>query len=133
MSPSLTRGAARRGALPIVDDATVDDFIAQTADVALLFFRGDAERFPEADDLAVIVPELVAGFPGRLRAAEVARAAEPSLMARFGVEVCPSLVFARPGRTLAAIAKVHDWSHYIAQIGAVLAAEEALCVLESPR
>jgi hydrogenase-1 operon protein HyaE len=123
MSTSLARGAARRHALPIVDEATVGDFVAAADDVTVLFFRGDAARFPEAADLAVIVPELVAAFPGRLTAAEVAGAAEPALMARFGVLVCPSLVLARPGRCLGVIAKLQDWPSYVARIGAMLAAE----------
>lgn len=126
MGSPLTRAAARRDVLPIVDAATVDDFIAADAGrISVLFFRGDPVRFPEAADVAVILPELIAAFPGRLIAAEIDPAAERALMPRFGVLVCPALVLARPGRTLGKVAKIQDWSAYVARIRAMLADDDA--------
>lgn len=121
MSAPLTDAPARKPALPVVDQASVDDFIAACGRTAVLFFRGDAIRYPESADIAVILPELVAAFPGRLTAAEVAEVAERALMRRFGVAVCPSLVLARGDRTLGVIAKLQDWPSYLARIGAILA------------
>ncbi|WP_346296537.1 hydrogenase accessory protein [Rhodopseudomonas sp. P1] len=121
MSGSLARAAARPNAPTLVDEANVDDFIACSGKIVVLFFRGDAARFPEAADLAVVLPELINAFPGRLVAAEVAAEAERGLMAKFGVAVCPSLAVVQPERTLGVIAKIQDWSSYLAQIGAMLA------------
>ncbi|MBI5132782.1 MAG: hydrogenase accessory protein [Rhodopseudomonas palustris] len=126
MGSPLTRAAARRDVLPVVDAATVDDFIAAAGRISVLFFRGDPTRFPEAADVAVILPELIAAFPGRLIAAEIDPAAERALMPRFGVLVCPALVLARPGRTLGVIAKIQDWSAYVARIRAMLADDDAV-------
>lgn len=123
MSGSLARAAARPNAPAptLVDEANVDDFIARSGKIVVLFFRGDAARFPEAADLAVVLPELINAFPGRLVAAEVAAEAERGLMAKFGVAVCPSLAVVQPERTLGVLAKIQDWSSYLAQIGAMLA------------
>jgi hydrogenase-1 operon protein HyaE len=108
--------------MPSVDTTTVDDVLAAAADrVVVLFFRGDEARWPESADLAVVLPQLINAFPGRLTAAVVAADAERDLMRRFGVTVCPSLALARPGRTLGVIPKIQDWASYIARIGAMLA------------
>lgn len=124
MSSSLATDAARHHAMPTVDDTTVDEFLAASADrVAVLFFRGEAARWPETADIAVILPELIAAFRGRLTAAVIAGEAERALMARFGVTVCPSLALARTGRTLGVIPKIQDWSGYVARITAMLEAD----------
>ncbi|MGO3927707.1 hydrogenase accessory protein [Rhodopseudomonas pseudopalustris] len=133
MGSPLTCAAARPDALPIIDETTVDDFItAASGKISVLFFRGDAARFPEAADIAVILPELIAAFPGRLIAAEIGAAAERALMPRFGVLVCPALALARPGRNLGAIAKIQDWSSYVARIRAMLADEVRAAQQEQP-
>jgi hydrogenase-1 operon protein HyaE len=122
MSPSLATDVACHHEMPTVDVATVDAVLAAAADrVVVLFFRGDVARWPEAADLAVVLPQLIKAFPGRLTAAVVAAEAERDLMRRFGVSVCPSLALARPGRTLGVIPKIQDWSSYVAKIGAMLA------------
>lgn len=124
MSAALATDVACNQPMAVVDQATIDAFLVDAAErVALLFFRGDVERWPEAADVAVIVPELVAAFGGRLAPAMVASEAERLLMKRFGVTVFPSLVLARPDRTLGVIAKLQDWSSYLARIDAMLAAE----------
>lgn len=120
--------------LPSVDETTVDDALAASAAVGrtvVLFFRGEAGRWPEADDIAVILPQLIKAFPGRLTAAVVSGASERALMARFGVTVCPSLALARPDRTLGVIAKIQDWSSYVARIGALLAEDAPVCTAEA--
>ena len=63
-----------------------------------MLFAGDPVRWPEADDVAVILPELVKAFPGELRGAVVARAAEEALKGRFGVAVFPSIAVVRRRR-----------------------------------
>jgi hydrogenase-1 operon protein HyaE len=103
----------------------VDDVLAAAADrVVVLFFRGDLARWPESADLAVVLPQLIKAFPGRLAAVVAAAEAERDLMRRFGVSVCPSLALARPGRTLGVIPKIQDWSSYIAKITAMLSDDD---------
>lgn len=109
---------ARLG-LPEVDATTVDRFLG-TADeagaIAVLLSAGDPARFPEAIDVAVVLPELIDAFQGRLRGAVIVRGAESELGQRFGVRVQPTLIFVAKGETLGLIAKIQDWSIYIDRI-----------------
>ncbi len=132
MSAAPANDVACNQQMPVVDQTTVDGVLTGAADqVAVLFFRGDAARWPETTDVAVILPELIATFRGRLFPVVVASEAERLLMKRFGVTVFPSLVLARRDRTLGVIAKLQDWSTYVARINAMLAAE-ALPTAEVP-
>jgi hydrogenase-1 operon protein HyaE len=125
VTKSLIRRLTSRHGIAAVEVATVDEFLAapDAADASLLFFSGDPARWPEAHDVAVVLPELVAAFAGRLRAAVVTREAEAELMRRFGVNVLPSLALVRDGETLGVIPKIRDWSVYVARIEAWLAGE----------
>ncbi|KPL52969.1 hydrogenase accessory protein [Prosthecomicrobium hirschii] len=117
--PPLIAALATRHGIPTVDVASVDAFLAPAAGEpphALLFFTGDPEARGEAVDVAVILPELIAAFPGRLRAARVERAAETALMARFNVRLLPSLALVRGGEPLAVMPRVMDWVDYLAAI-----------------
>lgn len=108
----------RRG-LAEVDASTVDGFLAiadEAGTIAVLLSAGDPARFPEAIDVAVVLPELIDAFQGRLRGAVITREAERELGERFGVRVQPSLIFVSKGETLGLIAKVQDWSIYIDRI-----------------
>jgi hydrogenase-1 operon protein HyaE len=112
-----------RHALPTLDVAEVDAFLtsAQAAGaVPVLLFAGDAARWPEAADVAVVLPELIEAFQGRLQGAVIAPQAETALASRFDVQVYPSLVFWRGGEVLEIIPKIKDWSVYVARIAAVL-------------
>jgi hydrogenase-1 operon protein HyaE len=109
---------ARHG-LPEVDAATVDRFLGAADDagaIAVLLSAGDPARFPEAIDVAVVLPELIAAFQGRLRGAVIARSDEGALGQRFGVRVQPTLIFVAKGETLGLIAKIQDWSIYVDRI-----------------
>ena len=133
MSAPLTRAVARRNVLPIVGQADVDDFIASAPDrISVLLFRGDPVRFPDGDDIAVVLPQLIAAFSGRLVGAEIAAGDEAALMPRFGVKVCPGIALARPGRSLGAISKIQDWSVYLARINVLLDADARHLAQELP-
>ncbi|NPU66187.1 hydrogenase accessory protein [Bradyrhizobium sp. 83012] len=111
--------ARRRSGLPEVDAVTVDDFLDgahRAGAVGVLLSAGDPARFPEALDVAIVLPELVTAFQGRLRGAVIARDAETELGARFGVRVQPSLILCRGADTLGVIAKIQDWSVYVDRI-----------------
>lgn len=112
-----------RGGLPEVDAASVDDFLAgaeAAGAVAVLLSAGDPARFPEATDVAVVLPELIDAFQGRLRGAVIAPAAEAELGRRFGVRVQPTLILHAKGETLGLIAKIQDWPVYIDRISRLI-------------
>jgi hydrogenase-1 operon protein HyaE len=108
--------------LPVLDNSQIESFLAAAADrsLAVLLFAGDPVRWPESADVAVVLPELIEAFQGRLQGAVIARQAEPDLAPRFGVQVYPSLVFLRDSATLEVIAKIKDWSVYVDRIERLL-------------
>jgi hydrogenase-1 operon protein HyaE len=122
--------AAHKYDLPVLDAASIDSFFDEAAasgTLTLLLFAGDPVRWPEADDLAVILPALVAAFRGRARGAVIARTAESELSGRFKVSVFPSLVLVRGREVADVIAKVKDWAYYTRRIAAALEAGDAPC------
>ncbi|GLH82203.1 hydrogenase expression/formation protein HupG [Bradyrhizobium sp. SSBR45G] len=120
----LQRDPARgRRGLPEVDAGTIDAFLAdvdRAGAVAVLLSAGDPARFPEALDVAIVLPELIAAFQNRLRGAVIARDAEAVLGARFGVRVQPSLILCRGTDVLGVIAKIQDWSVYVDRISRLI-------------
>jgi len=106
---------------PCVTQETVDAFANNGA--VVLFFAGDPARYPEVNDVAVILPELAATFSGRFRTAVVAAGAEKSLQARYGVTVWPTLVFLQQGNKLGALSRMRDWSEYLREIALLLERE----------
>jgi hydrogenase-1 operon protein HyaE len=122
MSSPLIRRLLEHHGYPLVDAETLDGFTA-AHEHAVLFFTEDPIRYPESDDVAVILPEPVAAFGRRFAAAVVARPAEKVLQHRFGFRRWPALVFLRRGRYLGAIAEVRAWQGYLEEIPRILAAE----------
>lgn len=102
-----------------VDPAALDEWLARPGDHVLLF-GGDPVRFPEALDVAVVLPELRAAFGDRFDIGVVPREHEDALARRFGVQRWPSLVFLRAGGYLATVSGMRDWTDYLADIAHAL-------------
>lgn len=94
-----------------------EEFIGQPG-VSVLFFAGDPKSYRETTDVAVVLPELVKTFSGRLRPGVVARvfAIEQALQRHYGFREYPTLVFVREGGYLGAISRVRDWGEYLSLI-----------------
>lgn len=130
---ALIEALVTRHNLPVVDAASVDAFLAPAAgeaEHALLFFTGDPETRGDSVDVAVVLPEILAAFKGRLRAALVDGAAEAALKPRFHVEVLPSLVMTRGLAPVGVMPRIRDWSDYLDSIARLL--DPAAPVLEGP-
>lgn len=104
---------------PVLDEATVEDFISATGD-RVLFLTGDPATNLETDDVAAILPELVQAFQSRFKPAVVDRSIEQPLRERYDVWPVPSLIFLRDGALTGAIPKVRDWPDYLAEIKSIL-------------
>lgn len=133
MTSPLIAALSERYGLPVVDETTIDAFLAPAAGEAphtLLFFTGDPASRAETLDVAVVMPEILAVFQQRLRGAVVARAAEAALAGRFRVAVHPSLVVTRGGDPIAVMPKIRDWSDYMEKIDAALAPDAPVLVAE---
>lgn len=103
-----------------VDTHTIDAFLALKGD-RVLFFAGDAVRFPECLDVAVVLPELQQVFPGRFSVGVARREDEDALARRFGSQRWPALVFLRDGRYVTTVAGMLDWDVYLARVAEALA------------
>lgn len=104
----------------LVTPDSVDAWSAEGGDRVLLL-GGDPVRFPEALDVAVVLPELQRAVGGRFRIAVAARGDEDALARRYGVLRWPALVFLREGRYVSVLPGMHDWTDYVAQVQAALA------------
>lgn len=119
-SPLINRLVDELG-YPRIDQSNFDD-VVKPAPFSVLFFAEAPKRFPESNDVAVILPELVKQFP-QLMPAVVAPEAEKALQGRYNFSVWPALVFLKEGRYLGTITKVQDWDVYMAEINSILALE----------
>ncbi|MBL8324083.1 MAG: hydrogenase [Rubrivivax sp.] len=101
---------------------TVEAFEAAAGD-AVVFFGGDPVRFPEALDVAVVLPELIAAAGRPMRVGAVPRDCEDAVARRYAVQRWPSLVFLRDGGYLGTLAGMQDWEVYVGAVREVLARE----------
>lgn len=99
--------------------ASIEAFEAEPG-AAVLYFGGDPVRFPEALDVAVVLPELRA-YCGGFRVGVVAREAEDALARRYAVQRWPSLVVVRDGGYLGTLSGMKDWDDYLRELRALLA------------
>ncbi len=118
-SPLIDRLSAELG-YPLVSLDNLDDVVANGH--VVLFFTEDIKRFPESNDVAVVLPELIKAFP-ELAPAVVARSDEKKLQKQYGFTSWPALVFLRDGQYLGVLTGIQDWSVYLAEIRRLLDAE----------
>ena len=134
MSASMRQTFHERHHLALVDEVSVEDFLAAAPAHGVLFFAGDPSERAETRDLAVILPQLLHSFAGRLRGALVAAEAEAALMQRFSVRVLPSLVVLRGSEVLGVLPRVYDWGDYVTRLDAMLLPDApALLAKSGPR
>ncbi len=103
---------------PVVDAATHHAFIDRPG-LNVLFFPGDPATVRDATDVAVVLPELVAAFGGRLSPGVVIDVFGDgdALRQRYGFTEYPALVFVRSGDYVGTLTRIRDWSDYLEQIG----------------
>ncbi len=121
LTPLLTEAIARDD-IAVVTAETLDPFLAENQ-TDVLFVAGDAERLGEVNDVAVILPELIKAFPGRMTPCVAARDSERAMQLRYRFNAFPALVFVRDGAYLGVIPRVLDWGDYLRQISEILARE----------
>jgi hydrogenase-1 operon protein HyaE len=89
----------------------------------VLLFAGDPIRFPEAVDVAVVLPELqkVSAAVGRPfgMAVAVPQTAQ-ALAEKFGSQRWPTLMFFRDGHYVTTVCGMHDWTEYLTLVARAL-------------
>ncbi|MGD8643271.1 MAG: hypothetical protein PVI15_03225 [Chromatiales bacterium] len=105
---------------------TLDNHERFTAEPGMnvLFFPGDPSTVKDATDVAVVLPELVRAFEGRLRPGVVTDVFGDGkkLMRHYGFREYPALVFVRGGEYIGTITRIQDWADYLDQISGLLVA-----------
>ena len=107
---------------PVLTEETIDEFI-QLHEESVLFFTENPTRFPESDDVAMILPELVSEYGNRFSAAVIDQKSQRKLQGRYDFKEWPTLVFLRKGGFLGSISRVQDWNDYIMQINKFMTSE----------
>ncbi|AOW14737.1 hydrogenase [Hydrogenophaga crassostreae] len=102
-----------------VDEKTVAEWSAGGGDRVVLL-AGDAVRFPEGQDVAAVLPELMKSFPGRFAVGVVPRDNEDAVAKRYGSQRWPTLLFFRDGQYVTAMAGMQDWDVYVKAVAAAL-------------
>jgi len=120
MFSPLVQNMIEHHGYPVLTEATLTDFLESSGEV-VVFFTENAEKFPETNDVAMILPELVSAFGGRFSAAVLALADQRKLQMQYGFREWPTLVFLRHGDYLGAISRVQDWNVYLTEINRILA------------
>jgi hydrogenase-1 operon protein HyaE len=89
---------------------------------ALLLFLEDPVRYRETLDLAVIVPEVAAAFPGRLNVGVLLPEDARREAVRYGFRRWPAFVILDGGRYVGAIDGLRNWDEYLNEVAALLVA-----------
>ena len=98
-----------------------DDFVAAPG-MNVLFFPGDPTTVRDSTDVAVVLPELVAAFGGRLRPGVVTDVFGDgtTLKRQYGFMEYPALVFVRSGEYVGTLTRIQDWGVYLEKINELL-------------
>jgi hydrogenase-1 operon protein HyaE len=98
--------------------ANHDQFVACSG-MNVLFFPGDPATVRDSTDVAVVLPELVSAFDGRLRPGVVTDVFGDGLALKrqYGFSEYPALVFVRSGEYVGTLTRIRDWAEYLDSIG----------------
>lgn len=101
-----------------------DEFVA-TPGMNVLFIPGDPTTVKDATDVAVVLPELMGTFHGKLNAGVVADTFSDGVKLKrlYGFTHFPSLVFVRDGGYVGTISRIRGWQEYLTLINELLVAE----------
>lgn len=111
-----------------IDFDNVDAWLATQQGDHVLLFAGDPVRFPEAVDVAVVLPELqkASASVGRpfSMAVAVPETAE-ALAKKYGSQRWPTLMFFRDGDYVTTLSGMHDWTDYLTLLVQALGAPKS--------
>lgn len=118
-SPLIDRLVSAHGATWLTAD-NVADWAAAGGDRVILL-AGDPVRFPEALDVAVVLPELRQHFAQRFAVGVATCEHEDAIAKRYGSIRWPALVFVRDGQYVTVLSGMLDWDVYVERVAEALA------------
>ncbi len=107
---------------PTLSAQALDTWLAQN-EHSVLFVPGEVSRYPEATDVAVVLPELMKKFSSTLSCGVAAEDDYREFARRFSIVRWPALVFFRGADYLGVITQIQDWTVYLQEIENILLAE----------
>lgn len=119
MRSSLSEQLQTQRDMPVLDADNYDMFVYGNENV-VLFFANDPALFPESQDVAIVLPELLKVFCHQLQGAVIAKSIERELQARFRFTSWPALVFLRRGEYLGVITGILDWAEFGQEFARIL-------------
>jgi hydrogenase-1 operon protein HyaE len=101
-----------------------EEFVA-TPGMNVLFLPGDPKTVKDATDVAVVLPELMEAFRGKLNVGVVTDTFGDgvNLKRLYGFTHFPSLVFVRDGAYVGTVSRIRDWQEYLTLVSELLVAE----------
>lgn len=111
-----------RHQIPTLDAASFDASVVEAPGHLLVLFTEDPVRYRETLDLAVILPELLRAFPGRMRSCVLLPEAARAIAVRYGFRRWPALVLLKDGGYVGAIDGLREWQQYLQQLAELLEA-----------
>lgn len=122
MSRSLINQVTRDHAYPVLNSDNYDEFV-NNQEVSVIYFGGDPKRYPESNDVIVVLPELEKAFKNQFSVAVVSEEDEQVLSKKYGFNMWPALIFLKNGKYIDMMTRIQDWSDYMRQIPIILEKE----------
>lgn len=126
MPSPIVENMLERTGLPTVTADTVTEFL-NSGPSAVLFFCEDPKRYPESNDVAMALPEILKEYQGMVGGL-VEQSFEHELQKQFDFTVWPALAFFKSGHYLGAITGIQNWDDYLNQINALLEKHNATSI-----
>ena len=108
---------------PLLTDAAALQSFAENVHTSLIFLPAEPQTYPETLDVAIVLPELVKAFQGKVQAAVADKTFARELAGKYNINEWPALLLLRHGAYLGAITRMRDWDVYLNKIHALLNAE----------
>lgn len=116
-SPIIQNMLNTHGYTQITEENYLEFINAHTQ--VVLFFAEDPKRYPESDDVAMVLPEILKEYSD-MQGAIVSQEFEHALQKRFDFTRWPALAFFSQGQYRGAITGIQNWEDYLQQIPALL-------------
>ncbi len=114
MPSPLVESMLERTGLPRITAETYNAFLADNEQV-VLFFCENPERYPESNDVAMVLPEILKEYPD-LKGAIIDRSFERELQKQFDFTRWPALAFFVNGDYRGNMTGIQNWDDYTTQI-----------------
>ncbi len=107
---------------PLLADHVALAAFAEQQDNSVILLPANPQHYPETLDVAIVLPELMRVFSGRMQAGVAEANFARELAGKYNISEWPALLFLRQGAYLGSIARMRDWGVYLSKINALLAA-----------